>query len=83
MEDWKNKLDAFLQFNDAEILKDKGKITAVIAKEFAESEFEKFLVIQNKEFMSNYDKYLLKLEKCESENDVLLLKTNKNYARIR
>ena len=83
MEDWKNKLDAFLQFNDAEVLKDKGKITAVIAKEFAESEFEKFLVIQNKEFMSNYDKYLLKLEKCESENDVLLLKTNKNYARIR
>ena len=41
MEDWASKLDAFLQFNDAEILQDKGKVTAAIAKAFAESEFEK------------------------------------------
>ena len=40
MQDWAEKLDAFLQFNDAEILKDKGKVTAAIAKAFAESEFE-------------------------------------------
>ncbi len=39
MEDWKKqKLDAFLRFNDAEVLQDKGKVTAAIAKEFAESE---------------------------------------------
>ena len=47
MEDWKTKLDAFLRFNDAEVLKDKGKVTAAIAKEFAESEFEKYRVIQD------------------------------------
>ena len=41
MEDWASKLDAFLQFNDAEILQDKGKVTAAIANAFAESEFEK------------------------------------------
>ena len=35
MEDWKTKLDAFLRFNDAEVLQDKGKVTAAIAKEFA------------------------------------------------
>ena len=46
MEDWKTKLDAFLRFNDAEVLQDKGKVTAAIAKEFAESEFEKYRVIQ-------------------------------------
>lgn len=47
MEDWASKLDAFLQFNDAEILKDKGKVTAAVAKAFAESEFEKYRVIQD------------------------------------
>ena len=36
MEDWKTKLDAFLRFNDADVLQDKGKVTAAIAKEFAE-----------------------------------------------
>ena len=41
MEDWKTKLDAFLRFNDADVLQDKGKVTAAIAKEFAESEFER------------------------------------------
>ena len=39
MEDWASKLDAFLQFNDADILQDKGKVTAAIAKAFAENEF--------------------------------------------
>jgi hypothetical protein len=41
------ELDAFLRFNDAEVLEDKGKVTAAIAKEFAESEFEKYRVIQD------------------------------------
>ena len=50
MEDWASKLDAFLQFNDAEILQDKGKVTAAIAKAFAESEFEKYRVIQDKNY---------------------------------
>ena len=62
MQDWAEKLDAFLQFNDAEILKDKGKVTAAIAKAFAESEFEKYRVIQDRAFLSDYDKFLLELE---------------------
>ena len=58
MEDWKIKLDAFLQFNDAEILQDKGKVTAAIAKEFAESEFEKYRVIQDELYQSDFDKLI-------------------------
>ncbi|MBQ5988371.1 MAG: virulence RhuM family protein [Oscillospiraceae bacterium] len=56
MADWAEKLDAFLQFNDAEILKDKGKVTAAIAKAFAESEFEKYRVIQDRLYQSDFDK---------------------------
>lgn len=58
MEDWKEKLDAFLRFNDAEILQDKGKVTAAIAKEFAESEFEKYRVIQDSLYESDFDKLI-------------------------
>lgn len=42
MTDWVSKLDAFLQFNDSEILQDKEKVTVAVAKAFAESEFEKY-----------------------------------------
>ena len=55
MNDWKTKLDAFLEFNDAEILQNKGKVTAVIAKQFAESEFEKYRVIQDSLYQSDFD----------------------------
>ena len=56
MADWASKLDAFLQFNDAEILQDKGKVTAAIAKAFAESEFEKYRVLQDKTYQSDFDR---------------------------
>jgi hypothetical protein len=62
MEDWKNKLDAFLRFNDAEILEDKGKVTAAIAKEFAESEFEKYRVIQDSLYQSDFDRLVNSLD---------------------
>lgn len=58
MADWASKLDAFLQFNDAEILRDKGKVTAAIAKAFAESEFEKYRVIQDRLYQSDFDKLI-------------------------
>jgi hypothetical protein len=51
-----------LQADDLEVLKDAGKITAEIAKTKAETEFEKYRVIQDRLFMSDYDKYLLELE---------------------
>ena len=58
MSDWAEKLDAFLKFNDAEILEDKGKVTAEIAKVFAESEFEKYRVIQDSLYKSDFDKLI-------------------------
>lgn len=59
MEDWAQKLDAFLQFNEAEILQDNGKVTAAIAKEFAESEFEKYRVLQDSLYESDFDKLIV------------------------
>lgn len=58
MEDWATKLDAFLKFNDAEVLQDKGKVTAEIAKAFAESEFEQYRIIQDAVYQSDFDKLL-------------------------
>ena len=58
MEDWASKLDAFLQFNDAEILKDKGKVTAEIAKAFAESEFEQYRILQDQLYQSDFDRLI-------------------------
>lgn len=66
MEDWKTKLDAFLRFNDAEVLQDKGKVTAAIAKEFAESEFEKYRVIQDSLYESDFDKLMNDMEKDDA-----------------
>ena len=62
MEDWASKLDAFLQFNDAEVLQDKGKVTAAIAKAFAESEFEKYRVIQDGLYQSDFDRLIMNAE---------------------
>ena len=62
MEDWAERLDAFLEFDDREVLKDAGKITAKLAKEHAESEFEKFRPRQDLEYRSDFDKEIRKLE---------------------
>lgn len=56
MSDWANKLNAFLQFNEKEILNDAGKVTQAIAKAFAESEFEKYRIVQDQLFESDFDK---------------------------
>jgi hypothetical protein len=58
MEDWKNKLDAFLNFNEEQIGDGIGKITHEIAKTFAESEFEKYRIIQDRLFQSDYDLFM-------------------------
>lgn len=63
MEDWSKRLDVFLMADDREVLQDTGKITAEIAKSKAETEFEKYRIIQDRVFMSDYDRYLLELEK--------------------
>ena len=63
MADWASKLDAFLQFNDAEVLQDKGKVTAAIAKAFAESEFEQYRIIQDRLYQSDFDRLIASAEK--------------------
>ncbi len=63
MQDWSKKLNAFLEFNEHEILQNAGKVTATIAKEFAISEFEKYRVIQDKSYKSDFDILIQELEK--------------------
>ncbi len=62
MEDWSKRLDLFLMADDRDVLQDAGKITAEIAKAKAETEFEKYRVVQDRLFMSDFDKYMLELE---------------------
>lgn len=63
MQDWIKKLDAFLDFNDYEILKDAGKISTKVAKKLAEGEYEKFRPIQDKKFESDFDRLVEKTKK--------------------
>lgn len=61
MEDWAKKLDAFLELNEETILQGKGSVTAEIAKEFAESEFEKYRGIQDKIYQNDFDRLISEL----------------------
>lgn len=65
MQDWVGKLDAFLIFNEYNILKDAGKVKRVVAKKFAEKEYEKFRVIQDKEYKSDFDKVIESVKRGE------------------
>lgn len=65
MEDWAKRLDVFLEFNEEEILRNKGKVSAEIAKSFAESEFEKYRIIQDRLYQSDFDKLLLGIDNGE------------------
>ena len=70
MEDWAKKLDTFLQFNERDILQNSGKIRAVVARSFAESEFEKYRIVQDNLFESDFDKDLKKqLEEINTYNN--------------
>lgn len=61
MEDWADKLNAFLRFNEREILDHPGTVTQEIAKAFAESEFEKYRILQDRLFESDFDRHIKKL----------------------
>lgn len=62
MEDWEKRLNSFIEMFDYGILQDVGKVSAEITKLHAEKEFEKYRIIQDRLFMSDYDRYLLELE---------------------
>ncbi len=74
MEDWAKKLDAFLQFNEYELLNNVGRVSAQVAKVFAESEFEKYRIIQDRLFQSDFDKY-------NSDNLLDLISSHSNEGR--
>jgi hypothetical protein len=61
MEDWEKRLSGFLQLWDREILQDAGKVTAELAKAHAESEFEKYRIVQDRLFESDFDRMIKKL----------------------
>lgn len=68
MEDWENRLNGFIQMFEYGLLKDAGRVSAEIAKLHAETEFEKYRVIQDRLFMSDFDRYLLELEEQASKD---------------
>lgn len=67
MEDWAKRLDVFLEFNGNEILTDAGKISAEQTKLYVETEFEKYRIVQDRLFVSDYDKFLLEMEETVEE----------------
>ena len=58
MQDWSQRLNRFLEFNEHEILHDTGRVTHEIATAFAESEFEKYRIVQDQLFESDFDRFL-------------------------
>ena len=61
MQDWATKLNAFLKFNERDLLDHPGKVSAEVAKAFAESEFEKYRIVQDRLFESDFDKMIKEL----------------------
>jgi hypothetical protein len=63
MQDWADRIDKFLLGDDRDILKDAGKISMAIAKDHAESEYEKYRIVQDRLFSSDFDKLVLQMKK--------------------
>lgn len=64
MKDWMRKLDAFLKFNDYEILDNPGKVSAEVAKQLAEKEYEKYRIVQDRNYESDFDRVTKKYLKA-------------------
>jgi hypothetical protein len=69
MKDWVEKLDAFLKFNEKEILQDSGKISHEVAIALAESEYEKYRVHQDRLFQSDFDREVKKLLESKKKEE--------------
>ncbi len=68
MSDWAEKLNAFLKFNEMDVLKDKGKISHEVALALAEKEYESFRTEQDKNYISDFDAIMKRLEKLEKDD---------------
>jgi len=69
MQDWETRLNKFIEATDREILQDAGKVTAEIAKAHAESEFEKYRIVQDRLFESDFDRMLKQIEAVRKPED--------------
>ena len=69
MSDWEFRLNGFIEMFEYGLLKDAGKVSAAIAKLHAETEFEKYRIIQDKLFLSDYDRFILELEEKAKQID--------------
>lgn len=70
MEDWSKRLDNFLEFDERDVLQNAGKISAKIAKGHAESEFEKYRIIQDRLFESDFDKEIKAITEEKKNHDI-------------
>ena len=62
MQDWETRLNRFIEATDREVLQDAGRVTAEIARAHAESEFEKYRIVQDRLFESDFDRLLKQIE---------------------
>ena len=69
MEDWAKRLDKLLEADDREVLQNSGKVTALMAKGFAESEFEKYRIVQDRLFESDFDKEIKRIKGNRNKSD--------------
>jgi hypothetical protein len=67
MQDWVQKLDAFLQFNEYEILNDSGNVSHEMAKQFAEGQYEQFRIVQDRSFESDFERAAKRLSKGKTQ----------------
>lgn len=67
MQDWETRLNSFIELFEYGLLEDAGKVTMEIARLYAETEFEKYRIIQDRQFLSDFDKYMLELEEAENK----------------
>ncbi|MCW5924541.1 MAG: virulence RhuM family protein [Saprospiraceae bacterium] len=68
MRDWVEKLDAFLKFNEYEVLTNAGSVSAEVAKQLAEKEYEKFRVVQDREYVSDFDRAVKELKESSGKS---------------
>jgi hypothetical protein len=69
MQDWETRLNRFIEATDREVLQDAGRVTAEIAKAHAESEFEKYRLIQDRQYVSDFDRILKTLPQSKRRNE--------------
>lgn len=76
MHDWENRLNRFIEATDRNVLQDAGKVTAEIARTHAETEFEKYRIIQDQLYESDFDVIVAKLYTTENDSDITRGKNN-------